>query len=336
MSSLASSSLYAGDSAVRYKKRKANFTFSEVHILLDEVRKNRHIVVGKFNSGIPSDVKRRKWTEITQRINEIGECDREVGEVIKKWSDLKCDTKRKIAALHSGAALPHSSELTQTEHIVGSILELDKKPWEATRSSRGRSRSEDQDAGGADDDDDVLFMGPGSVQDSPRSGTETRPMPPPPAGAAAGTSEMKLDPSTTTDADSRGMDSDDDHQEMFPSSMNNSYMEDDVHLSNATHVSSSSASHAQVGAESESAREQLAQSANLSVQEQHVTNALLGTVSRSLELLAESVQQLAETQQEFARESLRLQRETVQVLREFASGALTLLHERVNGKPPLI
>lgn len=154
--------------------------------------------LGKFNSGIPSDVKRRKWTEITQRINEIGECDREVGEVIKKWSDLKCDTKRKIAALHSGAALPHSSELTQTEHIVGSILELDKKPWEATRSSRGRSRSEDQDAGGADDDDDVLFMGPGSVQDSPRSGTETRPMPPPPAGAAAGTSEMKLDPSTTT------------------------------------------------------------------------------------------------------------------------------------------
>lgn len=47
MSSLASSSLYAGDSAVRYKKRKANFTFSEVHILLDEVRKNRHIVVGE-------------------------------------------------------------------------------------------------------------------------------------------------------------------------------------------------------------------------------------------------------------------------------------------------
>lgn len=118
--------------------------------------------------------------------------------------------------------------------------------------------------------------------------------------------------------------------------MNNSYTEDEGNLSSLPHVSSSSAGHAQVGAQSESAREQLAQSASLSVQEQHVTNALLCTVSRSLELLAESVQQLAETQQEFARESLRLQRETVQVLREFASGALTLLHERVNGKPPLI
>ncbi|KAK3527004.1 hypothetical protein QTP86_006390 [Hemibagrus guttatus] len=291
---------------------------------------------GKFNSGIPSDVKRRKWTEITQRINEIGECDREVGEVIKKWSDLKCDTKRKISALHSGVALPHSSDLTQTENIVSSILELDKKPWEATRSSRGRSRSEDQDTTAGDEDDDVAFMGPGSVQDSPRSGIETRPMLPPLPGAAAGGFEMKFDSSINTDADSRAMDSDDDHHDIIPSSVNNSYTEDEGNLSSVPHVSSSSTGHAQAGAESESAREQLAQSASLSVQEQHVTNALLCTVSRSLELLAESVQQLAETQQEFARESLRLQRETVQVLREFASGALTLLHERVNGKPPLI
>ncbi|KAK2816654.1 hypothetical protein Q7C36_022925 [Tachysurus vachellii] len=330
-----SSSLPLGqDGAVRYKKRKANFSFSEVHILLDEVRKNRHIVVGKFNSGIPSDVKRRKWTEITQRINEIGECDREVSEVIKKWSDLKCDTKRKIAALHTGVALPHSSDLTQTENIVSSILELDKKPWEATRSPRGRSRSEEQDMAVGDDDDDIAFLGPGSVQDSPRSGIETRPMPPPLPGAAVGGFEMKLDPLNNTDADSHAMDSDDDHHDVIPSSVNNSYAEDEGNVSSVPHVSSSSTGHAK--AEPESAREQLAQSASLSVQEQHVTNALLCTVSRSLELLAESVQQLAETQQEFARESLRLQRETVQVLREFASGALTLLHERVNGKPPLI
>lgn len=36
------------DSTVRFRKRKARFSFSEVHILLDEVRKNRHIVVGEF------------------------------------------------------------------------------------------------------------------------------------------------------------------------------------------------------------------------------------------------------------------------------------------------
>ncbi len=36
------------DNMVRFKRRKARFSFSEVHILLDEVRKNRQIVVGEF------------------------------------------------------------------------------------------------------------------------------------------------------------------------------------------------------------------------------------------------------------------------------------------------
>ena len=77
------------------------------------------------------------------------------------------------------------------------------------------------------------------------------------------------------------------------------------------------------------------QAAVMSVQEQHMSTALLETVSRSLELLSESVQQLAETQQEFARESLQLQRDTVQVLRDFATGAMTLMHDKLNGRPAL-
>lgn len=37
---------YNQDSVTRFKKRKARFSFSEVHILLDEVRKHRMVVVG--------------------------------------------------------------------------------------------------------------------------------------------------------------------------------------------------------------------------------------------------------------------------------------------------
>ncbi|XP_066517895.1 nuclear apoptosis-inducing factor 1 isoform X2 [Hoplias malabaricus] len=343
---MSSSSLYLSqENTVRYKKRKANFTFSEVHILLDEVRKNRHIVVGKFNTGVPSDVKRRKWAEITERVNEIGECDREVGEVIKKWSDLKCDTKRKIAALHTGNVPPAAlaqAELSPTECIVESILELDKKPWEAAASSRSRSRGAD-----GDDDEDAGFLGISSVHSSPGLVTE-RTMPPP-TGSTAGARETQQD--TNNPADSHLIDSDDDHHDVLPpssrSSVNNSYAEDDVTLTggNPSNVSSST-NHSHnhqapppttaAEVDMDRAREQLAQNASLSVQEQHTTNALLGTISRSLELLAESVQQLAETQQEFVRESLQLQRETVHVLRDFATGALTLLHEKVNGKPPLL
>lgn len=86
---------------------------------------------------------------------------------------------------------------------------------------------------------------------------------------------------------------------------------------------------------SHNAKEAILQNVSLSVQEQHTTNILLETVSRSLELLSESVQQLAETQQEFVRESLQIQRETVQVLRDFTGGAIALMHDKLNGRPAL-
>lgn len=105
---------------------------------------------GKLNRGVPSDAKKRTWAEITARINEIGECRREVIEVVKKWSDLKCDTKRKVAAIEAGKLhnrglnSRYCRELNQTEKIVRSILEM---------------RDEDHssgDFGPLEEDDDLL------------------------------------------------------------------------------------------------------------------------------------------------------------------------------------
>lgn len=77
-----------------------------------------------------TDVKKRTWADITARVNEIGDCQREVIEVIKKWSDLKCDTKRKVAAMRAGT-VPNRGlnsrlcrDLNQTEKIVLQILEM--------------------------------------------------------------------------------------------------------------------------------------------------------------------------------------------------------------------
>ncbi|XP_051979322.1 uncharacterized protein LOC127640669 [Xyrauchen texanus] len=344
------SSLYLNqDKTVRFKKRKARFSFSEVHILLDEVRKNRHILVGKFNTGVPSDVKKRKWAEITARINEIGECDREIMEVVKKWSDLKCDTRRKVAALQSGGNLSLSQrlarsniELSPTEVIVESILELDKKPWEASQRTPIRSYSDEQE-GGDEEEEDGSLMGLGSVHSSPGRGMDMGGMPAAMSGAVVA-SEMQYDGSKTRDPESNMVDSDEDSHDHLPSSsmvsVSNSHSEVDgiATRGNIGHVASTvnaSNKTAFSGVEPECSREQLAHNASLSVQQQHASNTLLSTVSRSLEILAESVQQLAETQQEFARESLQLQRDTVQVLQEFASGTLTILQEKVNGKPVL-
>lgn len=140
---------------------------------------------GKFNYGVPSTVKKRTWAEITARINEIGECEREVVEVIKKWSDMKCDTKRKVAAVRSGLkGTPPSRFLrgfTPTENIIRKILELDgQQGGSRPSSSRNGTRSradmgplEDEDGGGEDDEDmdmDMDMGGMGSTYSSPEAG----------------------------------------------------------------------------------------------------------------------------------------------------------------------
>ncbi|XP_019941320.1 nuclear apoptosis-inducing factor 1 [Paralichthys olivaceus] len=356
MSSSSSSLYFNQDSVTRFKKRKARFSFSEVHILLDEVRKHRMVVVGKFNRGVPTDVKKHTWAEITARVNEIGECQREVIEVIKKWSDLKCDTKRKVAAMRSGT-VPNrglnsrlSRDLNQTEKIVLQILEMDE---------------EDQnmgDFGPLGDDDDVPeeeeemeeedMMG---MQNSPNGALDMSSMPPPTSYSVSGLAQsgdssqpsfdVQYEVPATEDTEAAFADSDDDQREDAPPSTQAAKPIED-HLGNngiqkqgrpqtPSGPSSSTGTPSLPGQPSQNTRDSILHSASLSLQEQHATNILLETVSRSLELLSESVQQLAETQQEFVRESLQLQRETVQVLRDFTGGAIALMHDKLNGRPAL-
>ncbi|KAG7516942.1 hypothetical protein JOB18_044616 [Solea senegalensis] len=354
MSSPSPSFYYSQDSVTRFKKRKARFTFSEVHILLDEVRKHRAVVVGKFNRGVPTDTKKRTWAEITARVNEIGECQREVIEVIKKWSDLKCDTKRKVAAMRSGT-VPNrglnsrlSRDLNQTEKIVLQILEMDEEDQSMS------------DFGPLGDDDDVPeeeeeieeedMMG---LQNSPNG--EMASMPPPPSYSMSGLAQsgdssqpgfdVQYELPAPEDTEAAFGDSDEEQREDgLPSTLAVKPTED--HQGNNgipkqeqpqmdSGPSTSAAPHSTPGQASQSTRESMLHNATLSLQEQHATNMLLETVSRSLELLSESVQQLAETQHDFVRESLQLQRDMVQVLRDFTGGAIALMHDKLNGRPAL-
>ncbi|XP_026226014.1 myb_DNA-bind_5 domain-containing protein [Anabas testudineus] len=347
---------YNQDSVTRFKKRKARFSFSEVHILLDEVRKHRMVVVGKFNRGVPTDMKKRTWAEITARVNEIGECQREVIEVIKKWSDLKCDTKRKVAAMRSGT-VPNrglnsrlSRDLNQTEKIVLQILEMDEED-----QSTG-------DFGPLGDDDDVPeeeeemeeedMIG---MQSSPNGGLDMTSMPPPSSYTMSGlaqsgdssqrTYDLQYEVPPTEDTEPVFGDSDDDQREdmLLPAQaakptedhQGNNGIQKQGRPQTSSGSLASTAALPLPGQASQSARDSMLHNASLSLQEQHATNILLETVSRSLELLSESVQQLVETQQEFVRESLQLQRETVQVLRDFTGGAIALMHDKLNGRPAL-
>ncbi|XP_034034810.1 nuclear apoptosis-inducing factor 1 [Thalassophryne amazonica] len=357
---------YNHDSATRFKKRKARFTFSEVHILLDEVRKHRGVVVGKFNRGVPTDIKKRTWAEITARVNEIGECQREVIEVIKKWSDLKCDTKRKVAAMRSGT-VPNrglnsrlSRDLNPTEKIVLQILEMDD---EDQNTSDFGPLGDDDDV--PDEEEEMEEEDMIGMQNSPNGCLDTS-MPPPSSYSISGLSQpsAKEDQSTHSYSGSSRESSQaifDTHYEVPSTEDSEDEQRDDSlpstpavkstddHQGNngiqkqpaaaagpqtSTSGSSSSALPA-LGQPPQNMRDSMLHSAAVSLQEQHATNVLLETVSRSLELVSESVQQLAETQQEFVRESLLLQREMVQVLRDFTGGAIALMHDKLNGRPAL-
>ncbi|XP_010869085.1 myb-related transcription factor, partner of profilin [Esox lucius] len=382
---MSASHFFNEDSVTRFKKRKARFTFSEVHILLDEVKKNRHIVVGKFNRGVPTDVKKRAWAEITAHVNEIGESQREVIEIIKKWSDLKCDTKRKVAAMRSGANFKGinsrlSRDLSPTENIVHQILELDGKRSRVSGVPYGSYREGEDDEGPEEDEEEEDMAG---IHSYPNEGIEAS-MPPPstlssgmpmsfPIGMSMQgpipplqpkddhsmtnysglsrdpshpTYEMQYEIPTGEDTENQFGESDDERQdELLPSTPQMSSLAEEKpgsasitqRPSTGTQPSPSLTSSAppRPGQPPRNARETMLQSATLSVQEQHATNAVLETVSRSLELLSESVQQLAETQQEFVRESLQLQRETMHILRDFTSGALALMNDKLNGRPAL-
>ncbi|XP_033834644.1 nuclear apoptosis-inducing factor 1 isoform X2 [Periophthalmus magnuspinnatus] len=330
---MSSSPLYYSNNRDRFKKRKARFTFSEVHILLDEVRKHRKIVVGKFNRGVPTDAKKRTWAEITARVNEIGECQREIIEVIKKWSDLKCDTKRKIAAMQTGTVPSRglnsrmSKDLNPTEKIVAQILEMSDK--DDGTYDFGPLGDDDE---GADEEEieEEEMMG---FQNSPNGGLETS-MPPPTSYLSSGSGQP--------DTEAPFAESEDEQKEELPLPSIRTRPPQDHHENNgipkpstAKPEPSTSTAETLPMANPASKTSNLMDSVSQSLREQHATNTLLETVSRSLELLAESVQQLAETQQEFVRESLQLQRETVQVLRDFTGGAIALIHDKLNGRPTL-
>lgn len=376
-----SSPLYfSQDSVTRFKKRKARFTFSEVHILLDEVRKHRHIVVGKFNRGVPTDIKKRTWAEITARVNEIGECQREVIEIIKKWSDLKCDTKRKVSAMRLGTVASRglnarlSRDLTSTENVVHQILEMDDK-GEHLGGTFG-NLGDDDDGQEEEDEIEEEYMVGIQENSSPDRGMDMPSMPPPPLAHSMNSSmevnvpvlpgakedrsmpiytsssrdsqpsfDMPYEVPGAEDNEAPLLDSDEEHNDLLPSTLPLSNLTEDPQGNNEPHNSSGTQSSPATSSFSaalppssqpaQNLRDSMLQSASLSVQEQHASNVLLETVSRSLELLSESVQQLAETQQEFVRESLQLQRETVQVLRDFTGGALALMHDKLNGRPTL-
>ncbi|XP_056139988.1 uncharacterized protein zgc:113149 [Lampris incognitus] len=104
-------------------RAKPRFSFNEIKVLLEEVKRNRYIILKKFNHGVSAEAKKQTWADITEQINDLGENHREVRQIMKKWADLKCDGKRRMAAFRGpqGSNL-RKKNLGPVERMVHKIL----------------------------------------------------------------------------------------------------------------------------------------------------------------------------------------------------------------------
>lgn len=316
-------------------RTKPRFSYVEVKLLLEAVKRNRYILLKRFNQGVSAEAKKQTWTEITEQINSLGENQREVRQIMKKWADLKCDGKRRIIAMRGpNGRNVRKKNLGPVEKMVHKILMM---------SPRGDGES-DVDL----DDNTVSNFSNSSYPsvDLPHNCSE----------ASISTPEKKLG--------EHGLDYDDEDDEEEHYSLQEAedsllrtrptytYSRNNSHGSSAplagalltpgppntqscsssvadsallpTTVSASSSAPPTDSEPSVALSQQLFQS----VQQQRTSRLLLGSASRSLEALTQSVQLLVESQQEFVQESLKLQRQTVDTLMDFSNTALTMLRDK--------
>ncbi|KAF1393503.1 hypothetical protein PFLUV_G00016630 [Perca fluviatilis] len=457
---------------------KPRFSMTEIKLLLEAVKRNRYILLKKFNQGVSAEAKKQTWTEITNQINGLGENHREVRQIMKKWADLKCDGRRALRGPNGSNVRKKS--MGPVERMVHKILmmsprgggesdfDLDEEddfskvyskgpppnapPFsylsltDSSQSIPGGASydfsplsSPEKDLAGdpfysspdfdlADDgdhtmdfeeNDDSLFSSypsslprpaspsldplpdnallrmkpvhtysrnsqnhttPQNHNTSPRpapagpsappfppdaasssSSSSAAPPPPEPSSTSTMTFSSLLAPSSSftpplppaSISASPSSSSPSKSVPPLPAAVSSSSVASNAASSNSHQPSPSSSSSVLPpnppppsaaaagpgaasdplpgGASQRRAREQVAQMANQSLQQQRASRMLLTSVSQSLEVLAQSVQLLVESQQEFVQESLLLQRETVDVLRDFSNTALTMLRDKTNG-----
>ena len=78
--------------------KKKNYTEPELEVLLSEVEARKHVLFGTLSSGVSSKRKKTGWESVCQAVNAVGSETRTQAEVKKKWSDIKVDVKRRLAA----------------------------------------------------------------------------------------------------------------------------------------------------------------------------------------------------------------------------------------------
>ena len=79
-----------------------------MEVLLSEVEARKTVLFGTLSSGMSSKRKR----SVCEAVNAVGSEKRTQAEVKKKWSDIKVDVKRRLAAHRRSVAKTESGYFT--------------------------------------------------------------------------------------------------------------------------------------------------------------------------------------------------------------------------------
>ena len=69
-----------------------------MEVLLSEVEARKNVLFGPLSSDISRKRKRSGGESVSEAFNAVGSEKRTQAEVMKKWSDIKVDVKRRLAA----------------------------------------------------------------------------------------------------------------------------------------------------------------------------------------------------------------------------------------------
>ena len=67
------------------RRKKNNFTGSEIEVLLSEIQKEESVIFSSVSSGIMGPAKAKKWEEIPSAVNFMSTVVSNVTEIKKKW-----------------------------------------------------------------------------------------------------------------------------------------------------------------------------------------------------------------------------------------------------------
>lgn len=280
---------------------KPRFSMEEVKVLLEAIKRNRYILLSRFNQGVSAEAKKQTWIEITEQINSLGENHREVRQIIKKWSDLKCDANCRM--ISSRNRKTRKKNFGPIEKMVHKLLMMTPK---------------------GDGDSDVELDEDGSFA---KFSSMKQPYTDSNNPEYFSTPEKFLKDNELDDEDEE----DEDHyfqeaEELARPKPANTYSR---HRQKSPATSSQSGPPGQSSTSDHPVPPSYPSVTPLSqcAQQQRTARVLLASVARSVETLARSMQVLSQRQKEFARESLQLHRQSLDTLRDFSDTALQMLKD---------